>query len=217
LGAVSRNKTMVQLAFELSAATSANVRLAFCRTSQWAAAESCMQQCFVMAEQAAATEENVRSIELDPDFVGLDTAADLVTEFETWQSLSHERLLHPGECSTALFEVIKRGMHHTFEQFVSAQRRFEAARLRFDSLFDEFDCIVTPSVPGEAPLGLQDTGPSTFNKMWTMLHVPCVNVPAGKGPHGLPLGLQVIAPRYRDDVALLGAQKLRTLLDTLHG
>jgi len=40
--------------------------------------------------------------------------------------------------------------------------------------------------------------------VWTFLHVPCVAVPAGTGPHGLPLGLQVIG-RLDDDPRMLAA------------
>jgi Asp-tRNA(Asn)/Glu-tRNA(Gln) amidotransferase A subunit family amidase len=176
-----------------------------------------MQQCFAAAREAVAKHEKSTLVDLGRDFVGLNEAADLVTEFETWQSLGHERLYHRENCSAAILEVLERGRRHTFESYVVAKKRFEAARLRFDGLFGEFDCIVTPSAPDEAPRGLHDTGPSTFNKMWTMLHVPCVNVPAGRGLSGLPLGLQVIAPRHRDDVALLGAEKLRAILETANG
>jgi len=33
-----------------------------------------------------------------------------------------------------------------------------------------------------------------FNRLWTLLHVPCLTVPCGKGPMGLPLGVQLIGP-----------------------
>ena len=46
------------------------------------------------------------------------------------------------------------------------------------------------------------TGDAAFNFIWTSLHVPCVTVPAGTGPHGMPLGVQIVAPRGRDREAL---------------
>lgn len=54
------------------------------------------------------------------------------------------------------------------------------------------------SASGEAPLGLGSTGDATFNRLWTGLLAPCVNIPAGTGPHGLPLGVQVIGARHQD-------------------
>jgi Asp-tRNA(Asn)/Glu-tRNA(Gln) amidotransferase A subunit family amidase len=43
-----------------------------------------------------------------------------------------------------------------------------------------------------------------MNRMWTLLHLPCVGVPAGRGPCGLPVGLQVVG-RAGDDARVLAA------------
>jgi Asp-tRNA(Asn)/Glu-tRNA(Gln) amidotransferase A subunit family amidase len=217
LGAVSGNSALVRAAFGAVESANSAVRLAFCRTPQWTMAGSAMQQRYAAVEEATLARADCTTVELGQSFAGLDVAADIVTEFETWRSLAHERLHHAEGCTTDLLDVLELGRDHTFEQYVSAQKQIETARLRFDSLFSDFDCIITPSAPDEAPLGLNDTGPSTFNKVWSMLHVPCVNVPVGNGPGGLPLGFQVIAARYKDNVALAGAQKLRTVLDEING
>ena len=58
---------------------------------------------------------------------------------------------------------------------------------------------MTPSAPGEAPLGLHTTGNAIFNRMWTLLHTPAVTLPSHTGPHGLPVGVQVIGPLGMDD------------------
>ncbi|KAF5704659.1 amidase [Fusarium mundagurra] len=58
--------------------------------------------------------------------------------------------------------------------------------------------IITPSVPDEAPIGLASTGSHIFCAMWSGLHVPVLNVPGFKGGHGMPIGLSLVAPRYRD-------------------
>ena len=43
-----------------------------------------------------------------------------------------------------------------------------------------------------------------FNRNWTLLGLPCVHLPTAAGPHGLPLGVQLIGPLGADE-ALLGA------------
>mgnify|MGYP001250781486 FL=1 len=63
----------------------------------------------------------------------------------------------------------------------------------------EFDAILTPSAVGEAPLGLSDTGPITFNYLWTVLHMPAITLPLFTGPNGLPIGVQLVARRHDDD------------------
>jgi Asp-tRNA(Asn)/Glu-tRNA(Gln) amidotransferase A subunit family amidase len=37
-----------------------------------------------------------------------------------------------------------------------------------------------------------------MNRIWTALHTPCISVPAGHGPNGLPIGLQIVG-RPGDD------------------
>ena len=65
-----------------------------------------------------------------------------------------------------------------------------------------FDLLLTPAARGEAPPGLASTGDSLFNGIWTLLGVPCITLPYGKGPKGLPLGVQLVGA-FEDDTALL--------------
>jgi Asp-tRNA(Asn)/Glu-tRNA(Gln) amidotransferase A subunit family amidase len=67
----------------------------------------------------------------------------------------------------------------------------------------EFDFLVTPAAAGEAPATLRSTGTSEFNRIWTLLGVPCITLPGGAGPSGLPLGVQ-LAGRRNEDMQLLG-------------
>lgn len=61
-----------------------------------------------------------------------------------------------------------------------------------------FDAWLTPAVPGEAPKGLDKTGDAVFNRLWTGLHFPAVTLPCTTGPAGLPVGIQLVAPRFAD-------------------
>jgi Asp-tRNA(Asn)/Glu-tRNA(Gln) amidotransferase A subunit family amidase len=37
-----------------------------------------------------------------------------------------------------------------------------------------------------------------MNQIWTLLHAPCVNLPAMRSPAGMPLGLTLTGPRFSD-------------------
>jgi Asp-tRNA(Asn)/Glu-tRNA(Gln) amidotransferase A subunit family amidase len=69
----------------------------------------------------------------------------------------------------------------------------------------DIDVIITPSAPGAAPEGLASTGSSVFNRLWTLIGAPCVNVPGVANDDGLPLGIQVVGRLGRDHEALLAA------------
>ncbi|MBD0270916.1 MAG: amidase, partial [Acetobacteraceae bacterium] len=90
-----------------------------------------------------------------------------------------------------------------------ARRAFATARAAFAEAVAPYDALLTPSAPGEAPEGLGWTGDPAFNSLWTLLHVPCVTVPAGEGPKGLPLGVQIVTGFGQDRAALAWAEWVR--------
>ena len=75
---------------------------------------------------------------------------------------------------------------------------FDEYRRWLDNLFDGCDAIATIPAPGEAPEGLANTGDATFCSLWTQAALPAVTIPSGRGPRGLPLGVQFVG-RYRED------------------
>ncbi|WP_435066748.1 amidase [Haloplanus sp. C73] len=62
----------------------------------------------------------------------------------------------------------------------------------------DVDLLLSPSAPGPAPAGIDDTGDPVMNLPWTHAGVPALSVPAGR-VEGLPLGLQVVAPFGADE------------------
>jgi Asp-tRNA(Asn)/Glu-tRNA(Gln) amidotransferase A subunit family amidase len=75
-----------------------------------------------------------------------------------------------------------------------------------DGFLSAFDGVVTPSAPGEAPADLTQTGDPAFCTIWSLCGVPAITIPAGKGPAGLPIGLQIVGPR-RSDARMLAVAK----------
>ncbi|EXM16594.1 Amidase signature (AS) superfamily [Fusarium oxysporum f. sp. vasinfectum] len=79
-----------------------------------------------------------------------------------------------------------------------ASDNLAAMRPVFDRFASEYAAVLTPSVPDEALVGLESTGSHIFCAMWSGLHAPVLNVPGFKGDHDMPIGLSLVAPRYRD-------------------
>ena len=88
------------------------------------------------------------------------------------------------------------------DKYAEAMQHARFCRARFADMFASFDMLLTPSAPDEAPRGIERTGDSLFNRNWTLLGLPCVTVPAGRGPQRLPLGVQIVGA-YDDDARLL--------------
>jgi amidase len=86
--------------------------------------------------------------------------------------------------------------------YIEAIETAEGFRRNLDDLFREFDVLLAPSAIGEAPEGLGSTGDARFNAIWTLAWTPCITLPAGTGRKGLPLGIQLIGPRFGDEALL---------------
>ena len=56
-------------------------------------------------------------------------------------------------------------------------------------------------------------GDNALNRDLTLLHVPCINIPAGLGPNRLPVGLTLTGPRYSDRHLLTVAASAAPVLD----
>jgi Asp-tRNA(Asn)/Glu-tRNA(Gln) amidotransferase A subunit family amidase len=102
----------------------------------------------------------------------------------------------------------------TREALLAAYTVADRCRPVFDGMFgDALDVVLTPSAPGEAPKGLHATGDAIFNRIWTLLHVPCVNVPVCRGPNNLPVGVTLAGPRLTDARLLAIAKATAPAID----
>jgi amidase len=114
--------------------------------------------------------------------------------------------VHRDGLSPALAEMVGSGAKCPFARYRAAQETMAVARRWLADNFGAADVWLTLSAPGEAPAGLTSTGDPVFNRLWTGLHVPCLTLPAGRGPQGLPLGVQLVG-RFRDDARLVAVAR----------
>ncbi len=78
-------------------------------------------------------------------------------------------------------------------------------------VFSRADLIITPSAPGAAPAGLHNTGNPMFNRIWTFLQTPCMNLPLASSSNGLPIGIQLVCNRREDERLFAYAAYLQNL------
>jgi Asp-tRNA(Asn)/Glu-tRNA(Gln) amidotransferase A subunit family amidase len=144
--------------------------------------------------------------ELSPGVAAVAEAHPIVMNNESGRALGWELATASEQISEGLRERLEFGLSQTEAAVVEAHAVFDRAQREFPNCMEGLDALVTPSAPGQAPAGLEWTGDPAFNLIWTSLHVPCVTVPAGTGPDGLPLGIQIVTRIGEDRQALSWAQ-----------
>jgi Asp-tRNA(Asn)/Glu-tRNA(Gln) amidotransferase A subunit family amidase len=108
--------------------------------------------------------------------------------------------------------IVQAGLAVTPEQYDQAQAVVARCRAQLAEVFQDVDVLLAPSAAGAAPEGLDNTGDPVFCRIWTVLHTPTVNIPAGLAPNGLPVGLQVVGPLGADAFTLAAAHALHPCL-----
>ena len=175
-------------------------RIGFCRTAFWDDGQPAMRATLEeIARRLAKAGATVVDLKLGFDEQATLDACWTVTKFEGARTVGYDRVHHPEGISAAARALVDEGNAIPFDAYLDAQRLLDRMRARLEADFEGFDAVLTPSSAGEAPTGLSDTGPVMFNHLWTIAYTPALTVPAGKGPNGLPLGLQLVARRYQDD------------------
>lgn len=113
-----------------------------------------------------------------------------------------------GLLSPAVRGAIDRGLGVSYAEYVSLQHARESLSLAWRERFGDVDFIVTPSAPGEAPEGVQSTGSSLFNRVWSLLGWPALHLPTSQAGNGLPVGVQWVARPDQDQALLAWAEHL---------
>ncbi|OAA59179.1 amidase [Niveomyces insectorum RCEF 264] len=186
-------------------------RIAFCKTPIWPRAGPGTVAAYGGA-MALLTRQGAVATEID--------LPAPFPEAERWQETIMQReggvsfLGHYRQDKTKLHEYLVQQVEapkYSSRDLVEAYDGAATLKVLFDSIARQYDCVVTPSVPDEAPVGQDFTGSACFCNLWTLLGVPALNVPGFVGEHGLPVGLTLVAPRYHDHHLLKVAETIGPL------
>ncbi len=180
-------------------------RIGLTRTYAWEAAEPATATALdEAATRLRVVGLEVREVALPERWRGLLEAQKTIMAFEAARSHAPEMLTAPDRLSVKLRELLEAGAVIAAEDYDAAKVLVAEARAGFGDVLDGLDVLLTPSAPGEAPEGLGATGDPVFNRLWTVLGVPCISVPGLTGPMGMPVGVQVVG-RWGDDRHTLAA------------
>lgn len=178
-----------------------------CRTHDWRETQAEVGAAMDAAARGlAAAGARVIQVDLPTDFASLGDAHGDILGYEIARNLGFEHAQHNGRLSSRLRDLLDAGAQVAAARYDRAREAAQLARAALPGVFDACHVLLAPSTTGEAPIGLESTGNPVMNRLWTLLHVPCVTVPVATGPNGLPVGLQVIG-RIGDDARTLSAAR----------
>ena len=149
------------------------------------------------------------------DEIAFDVA-DGRDPYQTWRGAwmvgqQFARLAHLAQFGEDLKGNIEAGMKVTALDLAAAEHNRQEVFHRFRALFERFDILLTPAAPVK-PYPVEMSFPNEINGRklenyidWiapafliTLVSVPAGSVPAGKTADGLPVGLQIVAPRFAE-------------------
>jgi Asp-tRNA(Asn)/Glu-tRNA(Gln) amidotransferase A subunit family amidase len=156
------------------------------------------------ARIAQAAGAKVADLPLPPIVEDAYEAQFTIQDYENIRALAFEYERHRDRIDPLLRAQLERASAISADEYDAARRLASRARQLLANAMADHDVILTPSAPSTAPHGFASTGDPMFNRLWTLMGAPCVNV-AGMSDNGLPLGIQIVGRFGRDHAALEAA------------
>jgi len=189
-----------------------SLRIGFARTPFWSQAEPATRNALARAtRRLRAAGIAVEDVELPTGFAPLSDGFFVVTAAEAVWALGTEYRAHRAKLSPLARRLVEDGLKLDADDVQRVREMQMQCALGVDRLFDRCDALLTPAAPGEPEKG-NTLGNNVFNRPWTGLHLPCLTIPTGRGPAGLPVGVQLVGRRGTDRALLALGGRLAPVL-----
>jgi amidase len=176
-------------------------RIGVWRTDLW---DTAQDEAKAAVEDAAArlgkAGAKVRDADMPGAFLGLHVIArSSIGFYERAACMAYFWDHQREQLSPQMQSYIENGHNIPRTDYIAGLRRLDECRALLAAIFEDFDVLLVPCVPGEAPQGLAATGDPSMQAIWTALHTPSMTLPTHRGPNNLPVGIQLVGQRYDDD------------------
>jgi len=156
----------------------------------------------------------IRTIAAEVKEVRLDVPTDrTLQKAESYANHAESVAKNPELYDPETVRRIRSGENVSAVEYIEQRRELEAARRRIRSIFSDVDVLVTPTTPMPAPAiaGLK-ASPEALRpaelrllrntRPFNVWGLPAISVPCGFTQSGLPIGLQIAGPPWREDMVL---------------
>ena len=169
----------------------------------------------IAAQAAERAGASVRALSLPAILAEAWRTHPVVQDFEAHRSFAWEYRENYDAMPPLLRGRLDESKDVTAAEYDEAIDIAGRGRQALTESFGDVDVLLTLSASGAAPKGLSSTGDPRYNRLWTLMGVPCINVPAYVAEGNLPVGVQVIAPFGADAKALAAARFVEMALAKL--
>ena len=186
---------------------------AFIKTPHWQCADKETREGF--AEIIEHLGSQVEEVELFPSAGDAWQWHQSIMSAEMAYNLEREWRIGGARLSEQLRAQIEGGREVRAAEYLDALGRIKLVNDSFTELFEQrYDAILTPAAPSVAPKGLASTGDPSFCTLWTFCGMPALSLPLLQSSSGMPLGVQLVGPRYGDARLLRTARWLAAKVAT---
>lgn len=177
-----------------------NPHFAFVRTPMWGQVEQSTKDGFRELIDSVNEENSViiDVVDLPAQFGDIYKDHRNIMETDLAASFAKEYRDSKSQLSAELCEMIERGQKVLAMEYNASLSKIEEYSEYLNDFFDEYDAILTPSTPGAAPAGIDNTGSPIMNTIWTSCGNPVINLPLLQNLDGLPVGVQIVAGKGDD-------------------
>ena len=145
-------------------------------------------------------------LEIPGEFDGAHAVHRTIMLFEAAKAAKAVRAAFREKFSDYLNKALDEGANMRevdYREALKIRLQYQQSLAHF---FDRgYSAIIAPPAPGEAPASLTVTGDPRFCTIWTLVGVPAITIPVGKGPNGLPLGMQLVGAAEEENYLLATA------------
>jgi len=185
-------------------------KLGFVKTPAWGQADDFTRSAF--EELTEVLGDSAAEVSLPEMFDQAHEKHRIIMEADLARSFAAEYREGADKLSDTLKEMIERGQKVLAVDYNNAVAAREIFYSALNTIFDWHDAIITPATTGVAPAGLDSTGSPIFCTIWTLCGMPSITLPLLQGDNGMPLGVQLVAPRGEDAKLLRTARWLANKL-----
>ena len=181
-------------------------KFAFIKGPAWPKGEEDMKQNF--EEFINKSKLNITEITLPETFNNALRDHEVIMNGGIYSSLKKVYNKDKGNLHPYTINRIENGINLNASDYVDALESAKKMKFDLNLIFKNFDAIITPAAPGEAPRDLSTTGNAMFNGYWTLMGVPSISLPLLEGKNSLPIGVQVITAWQNDNLLLTISDKI---------